>query len=165
MLKRDEFEFMQGAMQVGYTADRRAVWQLDGRLFEVIYDAKHTSLTKHLLTDCAWLEGKGGCIERGVRSVLLVVRPGETAQESLGILVDPQGHDYARYVGFYVDTSNNRFLVTNPPNLLAMPDIMGTTLAGKTFSQRVLEQSQASPSPGTTSKPKPSGRKPEEMPN
>jgi len=99
------------------------------------------AFTKHLLDDRSWLSGKGGCTERGVRSVLLVVRPGETAQESLGILVDPQGYDYARYVGFYLDPERN--LITNPPNLLPLSDIMGTTLNGKTYSQRVLGECHA----------------------
>jgi len=55
--------------------------------------------------------------------------------------VDPQGYDYARYVGFYLDPERN--LITNPPNLLPLSDIVGTTLNGKTYSQRVLEECHA----------------------
>lgn len=98
--------------------------------------------TSNLLNDRPWLDGKGGCPEQGVRSVILVVRPGATRAESLGLFVDPQGHDYARYVGFYMSEDQPR-MVTNPPGLLGLADIMGTTLNGVSFKDRVFAECEA----------------------
>ncbi len=94
----------------------------------------------NMLNDRAWLSGKGGCPERGVRSVLLVVRPGETPADSVAIYVDPQGYEYARYVGFHLGEGN---LVTNPPNLPTLAEAMATTLNGVSFKDRVLAESTA----------------------
>ena len=41
-----------------------------------------------------WLDGKGGIDEDGTRHVIQV-----TAQDRQTLHIDPQGHDYARYVG------------------------------------------------------------------
>lgn len=98
---------------------------------------------QHLLTDRPWLAGKGGCPERGVRSVILVVRPGETAADSIGFFVDPQGYDYARYVGFYLGPKGDQLLVTNPTNLPTLDEAMTTTLGGVTFKDRVLAEAVA----------------------
>ena len=95
---------------------------------------------ENLLTDRLWLAGKGGHDARGVRSVILVVRPGETQSESVGLYVDPQGSDYARYVGFFLSRDREPNIVTNPPGLLTLRDAMGTTLNGLTMSQRILNE-------------------------
>lgn len=91
----------------------------------------------NLLKNRDWLAGKGGCSSRGVREVIQVVRPGETAEESQSIFVDPQGYDYARYVGFYITDTQPR-TVTNPPGLPTLEQAMQTTLNGKTMVDRIL---------------------------
>ena len=91
----------------------------------------------NLLENHAWLAGKGGNAGPSVRRVVLVVRPGETPAESLGIFVDPQGFDYARYVGFYITDKTPR-KVTNVPNLPTLSQVMNTQLCGRTYSDRVL---------------------------
>lgn len=100
---------------------------------------------QHLLTPRTWLAGKGGCPERGVRSVILVVRPGETAADSLGIFVDPQGYEYARYIGFYCGPLEKKgaHFVTNPPNLPTLAEAMTATLDGISYKDRVLHETQA----------------------
>lgn len=96
----------------------------------------------HLITERPWLAGKGGTIKPHLRSALLVVRPGATPEESIGILVDPQGYDYARYVGFYIGPNPEAkgLIVTNVPNLPGLADVMETTLNGVTFKDRVFAE-------------------------
>lgn len=92
---------------------------------------------QHLLTDRPWLAGKGGSRGMGERYVVLVVRPGETADESLGIFVDPQGYDYASYVGFYLSNEN---MITNVPDLPTLEEAMATTLCGVSMKDRILNE-------------------------
>lgn len=90
-----------------------------------------------LMQNRDWLAGKGGCRGMRQRYVVLVVRPGVTPAESTGVFVDPQGYNYARYVGFYLSPERK---VTNVPDLPTIEEAMYTTLGGVTYKDRVLKQ-------------------------
>jgi hypothetical protein len=88
--------------------------------------------THGLLTDRPWL--------KDTRGITLVVSPGEKASESVGILVDTQGYEYARYVGFYID---REMRATFPPGLLDIGEAMDTKLGGVLYRDRILSQALA----------------------
>ncbi|SCC95821.1 hypothetical protein THIX_90596 [Thiomonas sp. X19] len=65
----------------------------------VVEDKKLSSsdydkFTADFFASQSWLDGKGGMDEDGTRHVIQV-----TAQDRQTLHIDPQGHDYARYVG------------------------------------------------------------------
>lgn len=55
---------------------------------------EYDAFAENLLLDQAWLTGRGGYINRQVRSVVMV-----TAPERVTLYIDPSGSGYARYVG------------------------------------------------------------------
>lgn len=62
----------------------------DKKLSQSDYD----KFTADFFASQPWLDGKGGIDEDGTRHVIQV-----TAQDRQTLHIDPQGHDYARYVG------------------------------------------------------------------
>jgi len=62
----------------------------DKKLSQSDYD----KFTADFFASQPWLDGKGGIDEDGTRHVIQV-----TAQARQTLHIDPQGHDYARYVG------------------------------------------------------------------
>lgn len=94
----------------------------------------------NLLRDREWLAEKGGSCDRAQHHCIHVVAPAETEQESVSILVDPQGYNYARYVGFYLSPEN---VVTRIPGLPTLQNCMDTLLLGRSYKDRVLEQAAA----------------------
>ncbi|MDE2466348.1 MAG: DUF1738 domain-containing protein, partial [Alphaproteobacteria bacterium] len=54
----------------------------------------YDKFTADFFASQSWLDGKGGIDEDGTRHVIQV-----TAQDRQTLHIDPQGHDYARYVG------------------------------------------------------------------
>jgi hypothetical protein len=62
----------------------------DKKLSQSDYD----KFTADFFASQPWLAGKGGIDEDGTRHVIQV-----TAQDRQTLHIDPQGHDYARYVG------------------------------------------------------------------
>lgn len=92
---------------------------------------------ENLLTNRYWLKGKGGCYGRGVLSTLAVCHAVD-AEKTVAVLVDPQGYDYARYVGFYM---NDQHVITGDiPGLPKLAEMMETTLHGVKFADRVLRK-------------------------
>lgn len=58
-----------------------------------------------------WLEGKGGTSEDGVMSVVKV-----TAGDSLGVYVNPEGYDYARYVALVPSAESDKEMIEEESN-------------------------------------------------
>lgn len=77
----------------------------------VLYERDWEAFSKNLLTNQYWLAGKGGIIKTQTQIIyccLLVIAP-----DRRPLLVDPEGHSYARIVGDILNIDSIRDIINS----------------------------------------------------